>query len=74
MDKQIADIILSELRETRADVKELRSDFSQYQLSSAEEFAKLKQADWKLKTKFAIIVVSLGITGGKISQFFPFLR
>ena len=39
-----------------------------------QEIKELRKEIWTLKTRFALIAMTLGVAGGKLSSFLPFLK
>jgi len=39
-----------------------------------KEIKELRKELWTLKTRFAMIAVTMGVAGGKVSQFLPFFK
>jgi hypothetical protein len=39
-----------------------------------KEIKELRAEIWALKTRFALIAMTLGVAGGKVAQFIPFLK
>lgn len=39
-----------------------------------KEIKELRKEVWSLKSRFAIIAITMGLAGGKISAFLPFLK
>lgn len=39
-----------------------------------KEIQDLRKEIWTLKTRFAVIAMTMGLAGGKISSFLPFLK
>lgn len=67
MDKELFDILISRL--DRLEDK-LEGQFEK----TDESIEEIKEDVRKLKTKFAVIAITFGLAGGKISSFLPFLK
>jgi len=61
--KQVIDLLISEVRLLRADIKEL---YGKVETSN-------KSVD-TLKTRFMLVAVTMGLAGGKLSAVLPFLK
>ena len=67
MDSKDFEVLLAELRA-------LRSDIKQDIYSLKKETDELKSKIWKLESKIMVLSVILGMAGGGVAKFLPFLN
>lgn len=67
MDDKFSELLLQELQNIRNELVDMRKDHG-------KEMASVKKDVNSLKTKFMIVAVTMGLAGGKISSYLPFLK
>ncbi len=64
---KLLEVLLEELRAMRSDIKALDEKFDN-KLNAVERDVST------LKTRFMFVAITMGLAGGKIGTFFPFLK
>lgn len=66
-DDKLVEVLIEELRLVRADIKNLEDRFG-------DKLERQNRDINALKTKFMIVAITMGLAGGKIGTYFPFLK
>jgi hypothetical protein len=64
---KLVEVLLEELRLLRRDIKEDR-------IKIYRDMEELKKDIGTLKTRFMMVAITMGLAGGKLSAFLPFLK
>ena len=67
MSRPFEELLLQELQNIRNELRDMRKEHGQ-------EMASVKKDVNSLKTKFMFVAVTMGLAGGKISAYLPFLK